>query len=206
MYDEENWETIADEEVKELLERSNPVDGLYPVSVETTQARKRSLPFYDQALLVRLTDPSWDDANLALFYLFEKDTLYRLNGQSNPIHELNAKVALTLTEENVLDYLRFFAFFVRGEEGAFLIVEDIQNPDLPQDMDNHSRETLEKYLRPAAIEGETEDGSFLCKAPVFYSNALFISTFEVSRSGVIDIREHETVAADLPFTANVPIS
>ena len=32
--------------------------------------------------------------------------------------------SIKVTDENVLDYLRFFCFFVRGEEGPFLIAED----------------------------------------------------------------------------------
>jgi len=206
MYDDDNWNSIAADEAETIFKTISPVDGKYATSDATTKAQQRTLPFYEHTKLVRVTDPSWGDANLALYYLLDGNELYRLDGQSNPIHEFNANTPPSLTDENVLDYLRFFAFFVRGEEGVFLIVENLENPELPQDMDDWTRKPLEKYLRPAEIEGKTEQGAFLCKAPVLYSNALFISSFEVHPSGAVDILEHETAAADLPFTASVPIS
>ena len=39
----------------------------------------------------------------------------------------------------------------------------------------NSRKVLEKHLRLAEIEDRTEQGFFLCNAPVLYAESLFIS-------------------------------
>lgn len=206
MYDDENWTTLAGDEAAEILETASPVDGKYETSATTTKVEKRSLPFYADTLLIRLTDPSWGNKKLAFYYLLNGTTLYRLGGESRLIHEVNATGALTLTDKNVLDYLRFFVFFVRSEEGPFIILEDLNNPALPTELDNRSRTTLEKFIRPATIESKTEQGTYLCNAIVFYSNALFTATFEVDSSGTIEMRKDRPVAADLPFIPNLPIA
>lgn len=171
MYDNEKWVTLEGEEVARVLEQNNPIDGKYEVLVERTQVAALILPFYDQARLIRLTDPTWIKENLKIYYLVEQGNLYRLNGTSPPIHAINEKTKINLTEENALDYLRFFSFFVRGNEGPFLIVEDMGNPDIPQDMDAECKRVFETNIRPAKLEGRNEQGAYLCNALVFYSNS-----------------------------------
>ncbi len=145
MYDAENWTAITGEELTGFLEQINPIDGKYPVSAETTEVGWRNLPFYDQFALVRVTDPNWANKELKIFYLTAGDSLFRLDGTSAPIYEINSKTPAKITEENVLDYLRFFSFFVRGEEGPFLIAEDMDNPDISQDMDAECRRVFESW-------------------------------------------------------------
>lgn len=58
MYDDDNWTGITGEELVKILDYIKPVDGKYAVSVETTEASWRTLPFYNQVKLARLTDPT----------------------------------------------------------------------------------------------------------------------------------------------------
>ena len=99
-----------------------------------------------------------------------------------------------MTEDNVLDYLRFFCFFVRGDEGPFYIAESMDDPNLPQDMDATTRSVVEGTVRPASYEGMNEQGHFLCSAVVYYSNALFIANFAVQPSGMIEMLSDEPIA------------
>ncbi len=206
MYDDNNWNPVTGDELAGFLEQINPVDGKYKVSTETTQVSWRALPFYDRVVLVRVKDPGWSPGNLNIFYLTIDGNLYRLNGTSPPIHEVNALAPVKITEENVLEYLRFFCYFVRGEEGPFLIAEDINNPDMPRDMDDQTRAVVEGTIRPATYEGMNEQGFFLCDGVVFYSNALFIANFAVQPSGMIEMLDDEPIAADLPVKVEAPIA
>lgn len=206
MYDDDQWNDVGGEELQGFLEQINPIDGKYKVSGETTQVAWRALPFYEQVVLVRVKDTSWPSRKLTIYYLTMEGNLYRLNGTSPPIHEVNAAAPVKITEENVLDYLRFFCFFVRGEEGPFLIAEDLQNPDLPQELDPQSRAILEGTVRPASFEGMNELGHFLCEGVVFYSNALFIAHFGVQPGGMIEMLDDDPIAADLAVRVDAPIA
>ena len=84
--------------------------------------------------LLELTDAGWQRPGLRLCYArLDDGKLLRLAGRSPPIHELNAAAPIRLTEHNVLDYVRFFGFFVRGEHGPFYVVESADDPLLPDD-------------------------------------------------------------------------
>ena len=206
MYDDSNWTSVTGAELEGFLEQVQPIDGKYNVANESTTVEWRQLPFYERVVLVRVKDPAWTPANLFIYYLTVDGNLYRLNGTSPPIHEVNALAPIKVTEENVLDYLRFFCFFVRGEEGPFLIAEDIDDPDLPKEMDDQTRSVVEGTIRPCSYEGVNEQGYMLCDGVVFYSNALFIANFAVQPSGMIEMLDDEPIAVDLPSKVDVPIA
>lgn len=206
MYNDNNWNPVTGEELQGFLDQVDPVDGKYKTSPETTKVAWRPLPFYERVVLIRLQDTSWTPHNLTLYYLTLDGNLFRLNGTSPPIHEVNAQAPIKVTEENVLDYLRFFCFFVRGEEGPFLIVEGMDNEDLPQNMDEKTSTVLSGTVRPADYEGQNEQGFFLCSGIVFYSNALFLANFAVQPSGMIEMLDDDPIAADLPTKIDAPIA
>ena len=116
------WEAADAELSEDLFSRVNPIDGRYPVQEETSVVATVRAPWSPGVQILQIKDPSWSPPGLAIYYLRRDDgSLYRLNGTSPAIHEVNASAGLKLSEENVLQYVRFFSFFVRGEEGPFYI-------------------------------------------------------------------------------------
>lgn len=206
MYDEQGWNATTGEALEGFLDQVGTIDAKYNVSAHSTEVHWRQLPFYDTVVLIRLRDRSWGKPRLAVYFLADQGNLFRLNGTSPPIHEVNAKAPIKVTEDNVLDYLRFFCFFVRGEEGPFLILESMDDPYVPQNMDAKTRAVIEGTVRPATYEGRNEQGHYLCDAVVYYSNALFIANFAVQPSGMIEMLDDEPIAADLPVKVDAPIT
>ncbi len=205
MYRDNNWIPVEGEELVGFLEQVNPIGGKHKVSAASTKVEYRMLPFYDNVAMIRVKDPSWAP-DLFIYYLTDQGNLYWLNGTSPPIHEVNAKAPVKITDDNVLEYLRFFCFFVRGEEGPFLIAESMEDPYIPKNIDDRTRSVIEGTIRPASYEGKNEKGFFLCDAVVYYSNALFIANFAVQPGGMIEMLDDEPIAADLSVKVGAPIS
>ncbi|MGH1378612.1 MAG: hypothetical protein ACRBB3_07295 [Alphaproteobacteria bacterium] len=206
MYNDDNWNAVEGDELAGFLDQINPIDGKYRTSPNSTQVAWRTLPFYDSVALIRVQDPNWVNKKMTIYYLTDQGNLFRLNGTSPPIHEVNSKAPIKINEDNVLDYLRFFCFFVRGDEGPFYVSEDMSDANLPQDMDATTQSVIEGTIRPASYEGMNDQGYFLCDAVVFYSNALFIANFSVQPSGMIEMLNDEPIAGDLTSKVDKPIA
>lgn len=206
MYHDENWNGVTGEELEGFLDQINPIDNKFQVKADTTKVEWRTLPFYESVALIRVKDPAWVDPNLYIYYLTDQGNLFRLNGTSPPIHEVNAKAPIKLNEQNVLDYLRFFCFFVRGEEGPFYVIETMDDPNVPQEMDDGVRSTISGIIEEAEFMGADDKNNYLCKAVVFYSNALFIANFAVQPSGMIEMLDDEPMVSDLPVKVDCPVS
>jgi hypothetical protein len=206
MYNDNNWNDVQGDELAGFLEQINPIDGKYRTSPTSTQVAWRTLPFYETVALIRVKDPNWVNKKMVIYYLTDQGNLFRLNGTSPPIHEVNAKAPVKINTDNVLEYLRFFCFFVRGDEGPFYISEDMSDANMPTDMDATTRSVIEGTIRPASFEGMNEQGHFLCDAVVFYSNALFIANFAVQPTGMIEMLSDEPIAGDLSTKVDQPIA
>lgn len=204
-HDDDKWNAVNEAEKQGFFDKVGTIDGKHECNGDTTEIHWRQLPFYKAVALVRLRDPNWDPANLGVYYLTNKGELTRLDGTSPPIHMMNAEAPIKVTEENVLEYLRFFCFFVRGEEGPFLISETMESYGLPN-MDEGTQKAVEGVMRPASYEGKNADGHFLCDAIVFYSNALFLSNFAIQPSGMIEMMEDDPLVTDLPVRVDQPVS
>ena len=206
MYEDNGWNSVTGEQLDGFLTQVNPIDGKHKCSAQTSQVAWRALPFYDSVALIRIRDAAWTPSHLSIYYLTDKGALFRLNGTSPPIHEINAKAPIKITEQNVLDYLRFFCFFVRGEKGPFLIAESMDDPNMPKNMDDSTRSVVANTIRPASYEGRNDKDHYMCDGVVFYDNAMFIATFSVHPTGMIEMLSDEAIALDLPVRVDCPIA
>lgn len=161
------------------------------------------VPFYADVPLMELRPRSTAAATGRLCFLLSDDSLYRLNGTSPPIHEVNAKQKPRIGEDTVLQYLAFFCFFVRGEEGPFLIVDRPENGFLP-DYGDQKTEVLNVF-RPARSWIKDEDGNWLLSGVVCYSNAHFFADFRVQPSGMVEMVDDTPLVADLPASVDAPL-
>ena len=200
------WRRVYEIRLEEFLAQITPIDGKYRASAASTLVDWRPLPFYREAILIRVHDPMWVGGHPVIYYLSVKGKLFRLNGTSPPIHEVNNSGQACITQDNVLDYLRFFCFFVRGDEGPFYILEHIDDPLLPEGVEQTTWSILDNTARPARVTGVNEKGYFLCEAVTFYANALFEANFAVHPDGMVEMLSDNPIAGELGARITAPIA
>lgn len=131
--------------------------------------------------------------------VYGPDGFMILDGQSAPIHGHNARHGIELpSAEAERDYLRFFCFFVRGEEGPFEVVEEAGRLDLTGD-----RKTRAKVKPLSPIPGKAgadDDGRKVYAASIHYGNALFNAQLALHPTGMVEMLDDE------PLSQNVGIS
>ena len=185
----------------ERLKTAAPFDGKGKLTARTKVFRY-DLPFYKEVELIELRDPSWTPEKTRVFFLRNGDELTRLDGTSPPIHMTNAEGPIKLNDESVAAYLYFFCFFVRGEEGPFLICEDGANRYIPDE----ARDKIINVLDSVSHFGRSPEGQFQLSASVYYSNAMFRSDFLVSPSGMLEMLVDNPLVTDLPAKVFAPIT
>jgi hypothetical protein len=169
--------------------------------------QQAALPFYRNHHLLRLELRF--DATLETVYLLDGggDTVW-LSGESHPIHFVNQREDLQLGQAPVIDYVRFFLFFLRAGEQAFALIESSQelnatghddawfetNRETLSDADRQRWTTLHRARRlitPPRYKEKDEDGRWLIQACIAYEGQLADVTFAVSPSGEIEMVHDE---------------
>ncbi|MEH6537028.1 MAG: hypothetical protein V7719_11580 [Psychroserpens sp.] len=190
-------------------------------------ARKFNLPFYKDGawlfeLLCQRDDEPFtqnDDAEhefktygyLTFIIHGVDEKVIWLTGNSDPIHSLNKLIKgegenqietinIALDSRDLAEeYLNFFCSFTHGEEGAFTIINTLE------DINWIDKENLDKGYTLAAInEGNTiplqkQEGVWACRKLVRYSNTLFLSQFKIFANGMVEMLD------DLPIDSGLPI-
>ncbi len=151
-------------------------------------ARQCMLPFYRNAVLVDVRLLGVAGVAQALL-LHDGAQTFWLDGQSSPIHAVNELESVQLTADTALDYVRFFLYVMRGEQGAFVVIEAPEEISAPAaaDADSNSVRELRDRWSPLRLDGETDDGNLRVRATLAYAGALFASTFALPANGEIQM-------------------
>ena len=164
-------------------------------------ARQVTLPFYSNHVLVdvRLLGVAGVERALMLHSI---SGTHWLDGESGILHAVNELESLHLAESMALDYLRFFLFAMRGEHGAFVLIESADELALAEAAPAHGEKPIENSLvdlralwRPLSADGLTDDGRFRARATVAYANGLFAAVFAIKTNGEIEMIDDPPLAA-----------
>lgn len=176
-----------------------------PNGVFQTAAQVR-LDFYPGLILVqRFSDrfPSRLRSYLVTDPLSQ--AMVHLDGTCGPIYALNNLVNRMLREDQVLDYLFFFTFFVRADESPFLLVEsaDDLNAACGEPIDEMELADVAPRLRPTRLLAVGE-GSWRAYPYVLFGSDLYRVVFEILADGTVNmLKEREirrlSLCSDLPI-------
>lgn len=198
-----DWQLLGSERSDELFQRlTSKTPGSLKVSVAST--RIANLPFYDAHELV-VFEIEDDPENAFMFGLFGPDRAELLGGESNPMHEVNELEALVLSNDQVSAYVRFFLFFLRGDEGAFALIESKEDLQLESpegtgasgedQADVQARlDELREQVTPLSTPEPDGQGGWALSATMVYDNSLFGVELIVAPDGTVEMADDQPIA------------
>jgi hypothetical protein len=159
------------------------------------------LPFYKHFRLFDFVVSGFANEKPSVFALGSDEETHWLGGSVDPILRANRVEGLQLTSAQVVDYLLFFLFFVRGTGGAFKLIDEPERFS-PSDMDEHqllelaardesSRNRLIRLRKAQQMAtpiqfGEIDDGArFAVRGATVFGDQLLNCVFTVERSGEV---------------------
>lgn len=184
-------------EIATILDKLNPeFDGTVFDPVETT-ILAQDVPFYKGYRLLDIADYASVPA-LRRFTLYSKDQFEMLDFTNEPIYMLNQKLPITLSEETVSDYVRFFFTYVRGRHGRFIITEGVDDIQWKEDPPPTARKAIGQMLTPVTLEKTDESGNYHLKACMIFKDSLFSSNIKVEPNGFVSLSDEELLVEDIP--------
>ena len=116
----------------------------------------------------------------------------RLDGTANPLHDFRLQSDLVLNARSSRHWLRFFSYFVHGEEGPFLIVDDPQRvaEHVDRPANHRAVAALTKHLQPLTrvrTRARRFAERYVYDATLLYHTSLFRSRFAVSPDGEVEM-------------------
>ena len=109
-----------------ILDQVNPLLEGTPFDPLEATIMAHEAPFYPDYRFLDIADHSMTPA-MRRFVLYKPGDVVVLDWTNEPIYDLNQRVPVYLTDENVTDYVRFFFSYVRGRHGRFIITESVED-------------------------------------------------------------------------------
>ena len=190
------FEKLELADVATILDRVNPaLDRTQFDPIETT-IMAQDIPFYPGFKFLDIADYTSMPA-LQRFALYSPKKLVILNFTNDPIYRLNHDLPIKLTEDNVIDYARFFFTYVRGKHGRFLISEGVDDINWKDDPPPQARKGVGKLIHPVIIKTASADG-YVLEACMMFKDSLFKSDVNVKANGFVSLSNEQLLVEDMP--------
>lgn len=192
--DDKSWS--AYEDTQAFLDFINPVGGEYTLTMQDTEVHRKSLPFYKDVDLIKVS--SLEEDEFTFFFLKTDDEFLMLNGDSAIIHEINEMDKLKLDKDNIFDYLKFFCFFIEtfdeevGVVDSFYIIEGPDSEFIRSESEYQRKRCLRKYTGPRVISS-ADQKSFAIETRMIYAGSLFDTKFKITDKGEVAMTEDNYV-------------
>ena len=201
MFDEA-YTKLEIEEVASILDRVNKkVEGSLFDPLETTILAV-DVPYYPDFRFLDIADHATNPP-LQRYALQKDKDIYLLDWSYKQIYEVNQAAPITLSDKNVLDYVRFFFSYVRGRHGCFIPCESLENINWSEDLPAAERKTIGKMVEPMKISEKLKNGVYKIDAKMMLKDTLFSADVFVEPSGKVVMTNQVILSDKMPVLDNV---
>jgi len=199
---EETFRKLEVKDATEILELVNPaLEGVqFDPALVTVLAQ--DLSFYPGHILYDIADYSTSPA-LRRFAVVNDKNVIILDWTNGPIYALNGSAPLSLNDDNIDDYVRFFFSYSRGNKGAFMLAENIDDVRWRDDPPPAARKAIGNLLMPLAVIDQEKNGAYRLQTSMVFKNTLFQSDIEVGKDGQVSLSNEELLLEDLPVLDDI---
>lgn len=193
----DDWQKMDQERAARIVAEVNPYLDPVPFSPATTAVRSQKLTFYPGRELVELTDLSTVPP-ARKYAIWRPGEVTVIDWTNRAIYEMNERTGLSLDENTVLDYVRFFFAHVRGRHGRFLLTESVDDIRWQAEPPLQGRRIVQEMLSPVQVTGRTEDGTFNLRGFMVFKDSLFSTAIHVRSDGLVSMSGEELKVEAMP--------
>lgn len=139
-------------------------------------------------------------------YVFQKKDALEftiIDWSYKTIQKMNGLAPIKITEENVIEYVRFYFGHVRGRHGPFIICETANHIRWKEEPSAEIKRSLNKALSPLHIAETKKDGTYVINAFMMLKGALFGVQIFAQPNGRITMSDHQIIMEDIPVLDDV---
>lgn len=180
-----------------VIKTVNETTSLSDFDSKTAIVMGQNLSFYPEYSLMEISDKSvMPEKQIFALYKSPKDFKI-LDFTNKPIYELNESCPINLDTGTVIDYVRFFFNFVRGNQGRFIISESLEDITWQDEPPLNARKAIAKLLTPLNVISH-KNKIFILRASYLFLDSLIQSDVIIDDKGGISIDNEEILIEDMP--------
>lgn len=173
---------------KNFVDYINPLSGIY-LENRAVEVLEKPLSFYKKVELIRVRPDKLSDEIQYFFFVRIGEIVLPLKAWSEDIYRVNALTELSINDDTVFDYLKFFCYFI---EGTFFLIESADSEFLSGYYSQMDRDRFLSGYNGIEIVSE-EDDRFVVQSRVIHDGYLFDAVYEVFKDGTVTMTSDQAV-------------
>jgi len=150
--------------------------------VDIESVRTKRIPFYSTSSRNVVLAEAIQAGRTGAYYIIAvtgENTTVVLNGNGDPIHEMNKLMAFSIdSPKKAEEYLKFFTSAISSEDGIFVVIDPRANY-LPQSV-------YRIGIRPVRVRRKNSR-KWLVSSDVIYGKSIFEAEFVIDRDGTVEM-------------------
>lgn len=194
------WTRLDREQALRVLEQISTQSDAIVFSPDATEVSWRTLPFYTNYRLYRLTNYA-TMPTFSMLYLSNDEIFITVDGTETPIYTVNDKDPIHLTELNIIPYLEFFFNNVQGSDGEIFLIKDPHKMPFMDTLTALQQQSIVHCFRPLMISTDSLH-NIEVEGTVYYNGGLMFAKITVNPHGKISFAEHHLLLTGIHFPDN----
>lgn len=184
-----HWQRLDRDNTEKVINSVKSAENEGMFSLSTSEVQQARVSFYKDYSIYKVTN----FASLPSFtfqFLSDGTFFHYLDGTEDPIHTVNDKGVLTLTEQNILEYATFYFAQVGNDDGDDVIV--VTNPhDMPllDSLDAAAYDSVFNNYKPPVVTYQGDTDSYIVETDLYTESHGVRAKLEISAKGRVKIVE-----------------
>ena len=199
------WHRLPHEQAAEVMRAIGANADAAVFSKQLTEVACRTLPFYKNFKLYRLTNYATMPC-FTMDYLGnpDNDKFYTLDGLANTLYDVNDDDHIELTFDTVVAYLDFFFAQVQGPDGDIYLIKSPEGLPMLGSLPENQQNSVREHFQHLITEADPDNEGFKITGTVFYGGSLISAHIAVHKRGLITIKDQTLLLQGVHFP-NSPI-
>ncbi|MGD9637445.1 MAG: hypothetical protein AB7U85_00120 [Alphaproteobacteria bacterium] len=194
----QTWTPVDKKNARLIIEKINALHDITLFDSESTRLQETKLSFYDDYILLKATELAAIPP-LNMRFLFRSGEIVKLDGTIDAFNTVNRKAKINLNQDNVYAYAKFFLGSLVSQDGAFRIVESIDDVEFSLDPTDEELEKITSAINSPIIK--EDDNGFNIETNMIYSDCVYKVNIFVNKNGDLDILNEEVLLSEMPVRA-----
>lgn len=153
--------------------------------------------FRNYHLIVAGTFSTIPPVTMEYLWNMTNNDVIKLDGTRDCVFDNLEKLEICITDNNVIDYLKFVLGCIQSEQGTLRLVQDITDVEYSQSPTQDEIVFLTENIKPAKVEIDDETCAITCN--VIYGDALYVANIELFIDGTFEFISEQKLKNGLPI-------
>ena len=180
-----------------LLNELSPYLDLVEFDPSTVTILSCPIPFYPGYDFIEIIDcNSMPTKSRNLVY--SPNDVHVIDWNKDTILKINASVPISLNEDTLLPYVKFYFYYTSSEKGVSKIIETVEDIQWHEEPPHMVRNHIAKIISPFSFS-KNPDGGFIIDCCMVFGDTIFSVNLQVEKNGSIEIIDSGNLIEKLPI-------